>query len=45
MKCPHCKGSISYVALKTKTNFSYARHSKRRAKLKCDSCDYEEVFS
>jgi len=45
MKCPRCGGDITYVALKTKTNFSHARYSKRRAKLKCTSCNYEEVFN
>ncbi len=45
MKCPRCEGRLSYLELKPKTNYSYARYAKRRAKLVCSSCDYEEVFS
>ncbi len=45
MKCPRCGGSITYIELKPKTNYSYAQHTKKRAKLACNSCDYEEVFS
>ena len=46
MKCPNCSiGKIAYEELKPKSNYSYAQYTRRRSKLKCDSCDYEEVFS
>jgi len=38
MKCPRCGGKLSYVELKPKV-------IKRRAKLKCNSCEFEEVFA
>ena len=44
MKCPKCGGSLIYEALKPKVNYSYVQRIKRRAKLKCNSCEYEEVF-
>ena len=45
MKCPRCGGKLSYVELKPKINYSYVQRIKRRAKLKCNSCEFEEVFA
>jgi hypothetical protein len=45
MKCPRCGGAIVYKELKPKINFSYTQAIKKRAKLMCNSCDYEEVFT